>query len=317
VAICVYEQPDAFISVMFCFSYQIAKFTTVKQDNCKFGGSSNHLKTNKRLHRILLGLSYLHEMFRMFIVFVLGTAGSGKSLLTASFAEWLKISKQKVVTVNLDPGVLTLPYQPDIDVRDYIDIGELMKKYGLGPNGALVMAADLIAEETERLGEEIEDLNADMVLVDTPGQMELFAFRASGPYIGSELTKEPKALVYLFDSVFCANPLNYVSNLFLSAAVYNRLFLPQAHVLSKCDLLPPDDVNRLVDWSAKPETLETAIEERLSGTRRLLSRDMMHAIYRLGLRFLLIPVSAKTNDGMINLDATLERIFTGGEKFTL
>jgi GTPase SAR1 family protein len=256
-------------------------------------------------------------MFNMFIVFVIGTAGSGKSLLTASFAEWLKISKQKVVTVNLDPGVLTLPYTPDVDVRDYINIGELMRKYGLGPNGALVMAADLIAGETEKLGKEIEDFNPDLVLVDTPGQMELFAFRASGPYIASELTKEPKAIVYLFDSVFCANPLNYVSNLFLSAAVYNRFFIPQAYVLSKCDLLPPEDLNRLVDWSAKPRILETAIEERLSGTRRLLSRDMMHAIYRLGLRFLLIPVSAKTNDGMINLNATLERIFTGGEKFTL
>lgn len=253
----------------------------------------------------------------MFIVFVIGTAGSGKSLLTASFAEWLKVSKQNVVTVNLDPGALTLPYKPEVDVRNYIDIVELMRKYELGPNGALVMAADLIAEETERLGEEIEDFNPDMVLVDTPGQMELFAFRASGPYIVSELTREPKAILYLFDSVFCTSPLNYVSNLFLSAAVYNRFFVPQAHVLSKCDLLPPDNVNSLVDWSAKPKMLETAIEERLSGTKRLLSRDMMRAIYRLGLRFLLIPISAKTNEGMINLNATLERIFTGGEQFTL
>lgn len=253
----------------------------------------------------------------MFIVFVIGTAGSGKSLLTASFAEWLKIAKQKVVTLNLDPGVLTLPYTPDIDVRDYINIRELMEKYRLGPNGALVMAADLIAEETERLENEIENLNPDMVLVDTPGQIELFAFRASGPYIASELTKEPKAIVCLFDSVFCASPLNYVSNLFLSAAVYNRFFIPQVYVLSKCDLLPSEDVNRIVDWSAKPKMLETAIEERLSGTRRLLSRDMMHAIYRLGLRGLLIPVSAKTNEGIINLSAMLERVSTGGEKFTV
>ncbi len=63
--------------------------------------------------------------------------------------------------------------------------------------------------------------------------------------------------------------------------------------------------------------LEAAIEEKLTGNKRLLSRNMMHAIYRLGLRFLLIPVSAKTNEGIINLNATLERIFTGGEKFTL
>ena len=252
----------------------------------------------------------------MFIVFIIGTAGSGKSLLTASLTNWLKTQKQDVITMNLDPGALTLPYTPDIDVRDYISVEDIMKKYGLGPNGALVMAADLIAQEADRFGREIESLKPDIVIVDTPGQMELFAFRASGPYIAKELTREPKAVVYLFDSVFSSNPLNYVSNLFLSAALYNRFFIPQTHVLSKCDLLPLEDVDRIVDWSASPNKLEVVIEERLSGTRRLLSRDMMHAIHRLGLRFLLTPVSAKTNEGLINLNATLERIFSGGEKFT-
>jgi len=252
----------------------------------------------------------------MFTIFIIGTAGSGKTLLTAAFNEWLKIGKQNVATVNLDPGALTLPYAPDIDVRDYISVDQLMEKYGLGPNGALVMAADLIAEEAERLGREIESLRPDVVIVDTPGQMELFAFRASGPYIANELTKEPKAILYLFDSVFSLNPLNYVSNMFLSAAVYNRFFVPQVHVLSKCDLLPPENMDRIVDWSANPKKLEAAIEEELSGTRRLLSRDMMHAIHRLGLRFLLIPVSARTNEGLISLSAALERILAGGEKFT-
>jgi GTPase SAR1 family protein len=253
----------------------------------------------------------------MVIVFVIGTAGSGKSLLTASFNEWLKVGKQKAATVNLDPGVLNLPYTPDIDIRNYIDINNIMGEYGLGPNGALLLAADLIAEEAERLGGEIEDLQSDVVLVDTPGQMELFAFRASGPYIANELTKEQKAIVYLFDAVFSFNPLNYVSNMFLSAAVYNRFFFPQLHVLSKCDLLPPEEANRIVEWSADPEALEAAIEEKLSGTRRLLSRDMMHAIYRLGLQFQLVPVSGKTNQGLIDLSSALERILTGGEKFTM
>jgi GTPase SAR1 family protein len=253
----------------------------------------------------------------MIIVFIIGTAGSGKSLLTASLNEWLKVEKQKAATVNLDPGVINLPYVPDIDIRDYVNVNNLMKEYELGPNGALVMAADLIAEEAERLGGEIEDLQSDLVIVDTPGQMELFAFRASGPYIANELTKEPKAIVYLFDAVFSFNPLNYVSNTFLSAAVYNRFFFPQLHVLSKFDLIPPEESNRIVEWSADPEALEVVIEEKLSGTRRLLSRDMMQAIYRLGLQFHLIPVSAKTNEGLINLASALERILAGGEKFSL
>ena len=252
----------------------------------------------------------------MFVVFIIGTAGSGKSLLTAAFSEWLKLSKQDVALVNLDPGALTLPYSPDVDVRNYVNVGDLMEEYNLGPNGALILAADLIADEIEEISKEIEDLKPDIVLVDTPGQMELFAFRASGPYITSELTKEPKALVYLFDAVFSRNPLNYVSNLFLSAAVYNRFFLPQVHLLSKCDLLSNEDVEKVVDWSVNTDALENAIEQQLEGTKRLLSRNMTHAIYQLGLRFLLIPVSAKTNEGMIEFNMALERILTGGERYT-
>ncbi len=141
------------------------------------------------------------------LAFIIGTAGSGKSLFTAAFAEWLKMSKQDVAVVNLDPGALKLPYQPDVDVRNYVEVGDIMEKYGLGPNGALVMAADLIADEIENLTRDIDEAHADIVLVDTPGQMELFAFRASGPYIVNELTKEPKALIYLFDAVFSINPL--------------------------------------------------------------------------------------------------------------
>jgi GTPase SAR1 family protein len=252
----------------------------------------------------------------MNVAFIIGTAGSGKSLLSAAFADGLKLAKQDVAILNLDPGVLKLPYTPDIDIRDYVKIEELMEKYALGPNGALILAADLIADQIETITKEVDDLNPDVLLVDTPGQMELFAFRASGPFIAAELTKQPKAIVYLFDAAFSLNPLNYVSNLFLSAAVYNRFLIPQVHVLSKTDLLEPKDINTVVDWSAKPQTLELAIEEQLSGTRRLLSRNMMHAIYQLGLQFLLFPVSGKTNEGMLNLNTALERIFTGGDQYT-
>jgi len=253
----------------------------------------------------------------MVVIFIIGTAGSGKSLLTASFTDWLKIGKQKAATVNLDPGVLNLPYVPDIDIRDSIDLNRIMDEYELGPNGALILAADLIAEEAERIGGEIEDLQSDVVIVDTPGQLELFAFRASGPYIANEMTKDQKAIIYLYDAVFSYNPLNYVSNMFLSTAVYNRFFFPQLHVLSKCDLLPPEEANHIVEWSADSDALEVVIDEKLSGTRRLLSIDMMHAIHRLGLAFQLIPVSGKTNQGMINLSSALERILMGGEKFTM
>jgi GTPase SAR1 family protein len=252
----------------------------------------------------------------VFVVFIVGTAGSGKSRLTAAFGDWLRISKQDVTTVNLDPGVDVLPYSPDVDVRDYVDIGGIMEKYRLGPNGALIMAADLVADQIEEITKEVEELRSDIVLVDTSGQMELFAFRESGPFIANELTKEQKAVVYLYDAVFSLNPSNYVSNLFLSTAVFNRFTLPQLHVLSKCDLLPREEVDRIVDWSARQDDLADAIDQKLEGTKRLLNRNMMQVIWKLGLKFPLLPVSAKTSEGMINFNTALERVLAQGDKYT-
>src|SRR4030042_6806537 len=69
------------------------------------------------------------EKQNMPAAFIIGTAGSGKSLFTAALSEWLKMSKQDVAVVNLDPGALKLPYSPDVDVRNYVDVGDLMEKY--------------------------------------------------------------------------------------------------------------------------------------------------------------------------------------------
>ncbi|HIE19025.1 TPA: GTPase [Candidatus Bathyarchaeota archaeon] len=252
----------------------------------------------------------------VFTAFIIGTAGSGKSFLTSVLVEKMRREKQKVATLNLDPGVINLPYSPDIDVRDYVTVDTIMEEYGLGPNGALIMATDMIASEIEQLKEEIEDLEPDILIADTPGQMELFAFRASGPFIVHALSDEPKAIIYLFDSVFSFNPLNYISNMFLSAAVYIRFLLPQIHALSKCDLLSEPDLKTLLEWSESSEALESAIDERLKGTKRLLSRNISQTIDLLDLSFPLIPVSSKTNEGLIELSAMLERIFKGGEKIT-
>ncbi|HYB68113.1 MAG TPA: hypothetical protein VEC97_01045, partial [Candidatus Acidoferrales bacterium] len=87
-------------------------------------------------------------------------------------------------------------------------------------------------------------------------------------------------------------------------------------LLSKCDLLPEEEVNKIVDWSTSQDALASAIEQKLEGTRRLLSRSVMQAIYKLGLRFPLIPVSASTNDGITNFNTALERILAEGDKYT-
>jgi len=110
------------------------------------------------------------------IIFVTGTAGSGKSLLTSKIYEYYTTNGAFAAILNLDPGVETLPYACDIDARDHVDVVSIMKQYDLGPNGAMIMANDLIASKIDVFQDEIFKINPDYLLVDTPGQIELFAY---------------------------------------------------------------------------------------------------------------------------------------------
>ena len=241
-------------------------------------------------------------------------AGSGKSLLVASFSEFLRSTEQNVMILNLDPGATALPYNPDVDVRTYVDVDELMEKYKLGPNGALIMASDIAGDHLEEIRGELEADDPDFVLADTPGQIELFAFRESGPYFSNAIAEESKAVLYTLDAPFCRNPMNFVSNLFLAAAVYARLRQPQVYALTKADLVSDEELDRVVGWAGEIEQLENALEATSGDTGSLIARDLAVAVHSTGLIFETIPVSAKSNAGLVELNASLTRALTGGEE---
>ena len=115
-------------------------------------------------------------------VYFIGTAGSGKSTLTANFQSWTKLRGLDSIIVNLDPGAENLPYEPDIDIKDWISLKEVMETNELGPNGAQIACADMIALNTDDVKKSIESFKTDYVFIDTPGQLELFVFRESGKY---------------------------------------------------------------------------------------------------------------------------------------
>lgn len=250
----------------------------------------------------------------MFLAFMVGSAGSGKSMLTAALAEYLLEKEQDVCIVNLDPGVLSMPYNPDVDIRTYVSVEDIQEEYGLGPNGALVMASDLVANYIEDIREEIEDIGAEYVLIDTPGQLELFAFRASGPFIVREISKDPKAIVYLVDAPFSANPLNFVSTLYLSVAVYTRILEPQVYVLSKVDLVDEETRERILDWFEDFDMLEVDVEGSVRDEGLIVAKSIVEGLKGIDIFSELIPVSAKTGEGLPLLSAALTRVFTGGEE---
>src|SRR2546422_11656188 len=101
------------------------------------------------------------------------------------------------VTVNLDPGAVALLCSPDLDVRDYVNLEEIMAEQGLGPNGAQVAAADMAAMNAKELADVLETFETNYVLIDTPGQIELFTFPAPGPVLNDSFGPPGSALCYL------------------------------------------------------------------------------------------------------------------------
>jgi len=249
-------------------------------------------------------------------VFLVGMAGSGKSALTAAYLEWLKAAGQNVIAANMDPGATAIPYNPDIDARQYVDVEKLMLDYQLGPNGALIMASDLLADHLEEIRDEIDAVSPDMVLVDTPGQMELFAFREGGRFIATQLTEDNKAVLFLMDAPFSRSPLNFVSNMFLAAAIYSRVAQPQVYVLTKTDLVSDEETDAMINWTTEPEEFEIALRGLEEQTFSIVTRDLADAVFRTGLMSEPIPVCAKDGSGLMELNAAVSRIMTRGEEPT-
>ncbi len=246
-------------------------------------------------------------------IFIEGTAGSGKSLLTSKISEYYTSNGAFVAILNLDPGVESLPYTCDIDVRDYVDIVSIMKQYDLGPNGALIMASDLIASKIDDIQDQIGNVNPDYLIIDTPGQIELFAYRSSGPFLVENLTTDEKVSIFLFDGALLNTPINFVSIALLATSIKLRLNLPTINVLTKTDLIG-DKLKDILKWSTSLSALEQAISQEADGETYSLTTNILRGLNLSGFAQGLIPVSNVTGKGMDNLESALSRTINLGEE---
>ena len=246
-------------------------------------------------------------------IFIVGTAGSGKSLLTSKIYEYYTRNGAFAAILNLDPGVETLPYACDVDVRDHVDIVSIMKQYELGPNGALIMANDLIATKIDAIRDEVDKANPDYLLVDTPGQIELFAYRASGQFLVQNLNLDEKMSIFLFDGSLVTTPVNFVSIALLATSIKLRLNLPTINVLTKTDLIG-DKLKEILKWTTNLPALENAISQEVDGETYTLTTSILRGLNLGGFAQGIIPLSNVSGEGMVNLESALSRTINLGEE---
>lgn len=246
-------------------------------------------------------------------IFFVGTAGSGKSTMVGAFKQWLDDNGIDAITVNLDPGTDKLSYRADIDIRDWISLAEVMDEYSLGPNGAQIVAADLMAMNIHKLTAVLSEYKTKYVLIDTPGQLELFAFRESSNLIINALGKDRSMIAYLSDPMLCRRPNGFVSSMMLSALVQFRLQLPMINLLSKIDTLNEEETERMMDWFENPDSLYGDFLDEDSNPQTVVGMELFKALENTGVFGGIRGVSSEEDVGLEEIYAHAQLTFFGGE----
>ncbi len=245
-------------------------------------------------------------------LYAVGTAGSGKSTFIGAFAAWMEEQGFRYSIINLDPGADDLPYEADIDIRRWFTLPEIMKEYGLGPNGAQVVGADMVALKIDEMKEELERTSYDYALIDTPGQLELFAFRESSEQIIRRLGNEDAMLAFLFDPLLSREASGFASLLMLSATVHFRFHLPFVSLLGKSDILSTEEKDRIMKWSTVEGSLYDTLMEQ-EDMKGHFSFEIFKAMENLGTYKKLIPLSSMTGEGITDVYSIAQGIFGAGE----
>lgn len=214
-------------------------------------------------------LGLLPEIPRASSIIVIGMAGSGKSTFTASLHDHLhekakeqqdeREQKQQTATavaaatttatgsetqttapymVNLDPAVGTLGYEPNVDIRDTVDYARVMEQYNLGPNGGILTALNLFTTKFDQVLTILEKRakEVDHIVLDTPGQIEIFTWSASGSIVTDALASSmPTVVAYIIDTPRTTAPATFMSNMLYACSILYKTKLPFILVFNKTD----------------------------------------------------------------------------------
>ncbi|KAL3475496.1 hypothetical protein BJX99DRAFT_229698 [Aspergillus californicus] len=201
-------------------------------------------------------------------VVCVGMAGSGKTTFMQRINSHLHSKRQPPYVLNLDPAVHTVPFEPNIDIRDAINYKEVMKQYNLGPNGGILTALNLYATKVDQIIALMEKRAApnpsnpaakpiNHFLVDTPGQIEVFVWSASGSILLETLASSfPTVIAYIIDTPRTSSTSTFMSNMLYACSILYKTKLPMILVFNKTDV---QDAEFAKEWMTDFDAFQQAL----------------------------------------------------------
>ncbi|KAL5337931.1 hypothetical protein BJX70DRAFT_368067 [Aspergillus crustosus] len=203
-------------------------------------------------------------------VVCVGMAGSGKTTFMQRINSHLHSKKQPPYVLNLDPAVHSVPFEPNIDIRDAINYKEVMKQYNLGPNGGILTSLNLYATKVDQIIGLLEKRAAPNpanpaakpikhFLVDTPGQIEVFVWSASGSILLETFASSfPTVIAYIIDTPRTSSTSTFMSNMLYACSILYKTKLPMILVFNKTDV---QDAEFAKEWMTDFDAFQQALRE--------------------------------------------------------
>ena len=262
-----------------------------------------------------------------------------------------KIPPTPPYIINLDPAVHHVPFTPNIDIRDSVNYKEVMKQFNLGPNGGILTSLNLFSTKIDQVigllekrtqapppvkepeqttvefmtnsGKEKQPATVQQqqqvkhILVDTPGQIEVFVWSASGEILLSSLASTfPTVIAYVIDTPRTTSTSTFMSNMLYACSILYKTKLPMILVFNKTDA---QDAEFAKEWMTDFEAFQAALRNEEeggsfggdgitggSGYMSSLLNSMSLVLEEFYKHLSVVGVSAMTGDGMDDFFKSVE-----------